>query len=228
MTTTDIIVGGVTPLTTIDFPGCLSAVVFCQGCPWRCPYCHNPELLPRQGEGGPVWRELLGFLARRRGLLDGVVFSGGEPTLQRGLADALRTVRALGFKTGLHTAGAYPRRLGQALPWLDWVAMDIKAPFEDYELVTGVPASGDKAQESAHRILASGVAYEFRTTVDEPLLAQGRLNRLAGELRTLGVRRYVLQECRSGPVAGIPIPGAAVAELEPLFDSFTIRGSAGC
>lgn len=223
----EITLGGLTPLTTIDLPGCLSAVVYCQGCPWRCPYCHNPQLLPARGTGALGWQELMAFLERRRGLLDGVVFSGGEPTLQRGLADALRQVRALGFRTGLHTAGPYPRRLARALSWLDWVGMDIKAPFGDYEGVTGVPGSGDRARQSARLIVNSGVSYEFRTTVDGPLLEPGRLARLARELEALGARHYVLQECRSGPAPRTVIPEAATVDLAPRFDSFTVRAAAG-
>ena len=107
----------------------LAAVVFCQGCPWRCGYCHNPGLIPPQGEHEVRWESVLEFLQRRRDLLDGVVFSGGEPTLQSGLDDAIRDVRALGFKIGLHTGGMYPQRLESILQRVDWVGMDVKAPF---------------------------------------------------------------------------------------------------
>ena len=103
--------GGLTPLTTIDFPGRLAAVLYCQGCSWRCTYCHNTELLDAATPPALPWPDALAFLHRRRGLLDGVVFSGGEPTLQAALADALAAVRALGMQTALHTAGMYPQRL---------------------------------------------------------------------------------------------------------------------
>ena len=83
-------VGGLVPLSTTDYPDHLSAVVFCQGCPWRCAYCHNPHLLPRRSDSEIAWPDVLAFLDRRRGLLDAVVFSGGEPTLQRALPDAMR------------------------------------------------------------------------------------------------------------------------------------------
>ena len=85
-------IGGLTPLSSVDYPDHLSAVLFCQGCPWRCRYCHNPHLLPPRGRGEIEWRDALDFLERRRGLLDAVVFSGGEPTLHPGLADAMRAL----------------------------------------------------------------------------------------------------------------------------------------
>ena len=97
--------GGMTPLTTIDFPGRLAAVLYCQGCPWRCGSCHNPELLDATQPPLLPWAQALAFLESRRGLLDGVVFSGGEPTLQAGLGVALNAVRSLGLQTALHTGG---------------------------------------------------------------------------------------------------------------------------
>ncbi|MBI2095985.1 MAG: anaerobic ribonucleoside-triphosphate reductase activating protein [Candidatus Omnitrophica bacterium] len=106
-----VLCGGLTALTTIDFPDRLSAVIFCQGCPWRCPYCQNPGLISSTGAGRLSWAEVVAFLERRRGLLEAVVFSGGEPTLQAGLATAAAEVKAMGFLVGLHTAGPYPRRL---------------------------------------------------------------------------------------------------------------------
>ncbi len=158
-------VGGLTRLSASDYPGKLAAVVFCQGCAWRCRYCHNPELQPFRNETAPEirWQEVLDFLKRRRGLLDAVVFSGGEPTLQPGLAEAMRQVKGLGYLVGLHTAGISPRRLAQVLPLVDWVALDAKAPWDRHEEVTGVHGSGRRARESARQIRESGVACEFHT-----------------------------------------------------------------
>ena len=130
-------VAGMTPLTTIDFPGRLAAVLFLQGCPWRCSYCHNPELLPARGAGGLDWDAVQDFLGRRRGLLDGVVFSGGEPTSQARLPDAIARVKAIGFQVGLHTGGMYPARLQRLLPLLDWVGLDIKGPAAHHDAITG-------------------------------------------------------------------------------------------
>jgi pyruvate formate lyase activating enzyme len=156
-------VGGLTRCSATDFPGRLAAVVFCQGCAWRCGYCHNPHLLPRRGGEEIAWRDVLAFLTRRRGLLDAVVFSGGEPTLQAGLAQAMREVKALGFLVGLHTAGIVPRRLAEVLPLVDWVAMDVKASFEEHEAVTGTRGSASRARASMQLLRKSGIACEFHT-----------------------------------------------------------------
>lgn len=190
-------VGGLTPLSTADWPGMLAAVVFCQGCPWRCNYCHNPHLIPPRGNTEIPWDEVLAFLHRRQGLLDGVVFSGGEPTLQPGLADAMRAVRALGFKVGLHTGGAYPRRLAEVLSLVDWVGLDAKAPFAEYPRITGVAGSGVPAMASLEHVLASGVAHEIRTTVHPTLLSHADVACLAQELSARGVTRHVIQAFRS-------------------------------
>jgi pyruvate formate lyase activating enzyme len=197
-------VGGLTQLTTLDLPGRLSAVVFCQGCPWQCGYCHNPHLIPR-GRGDRPWSAVLGFLERRRGLLDAVVFSGGEPTLQSGLVEAVRETRDMGFLTGLHTAGPYPERLARVLPFLDWVGFDLKAPVDDYPRITGVPDSGRRAAFSACLLLDSGVAHEFRTTVDPSLLDTAQLMELSRWLGRHGGRRHILQRCRPRP-AGVVDP----------------------
>lgn len=225
-------IGGLTPLTSTDFPGCLSAVVFCQGCSWRCGYCHNPHLIPRHSDTQTDWPSTLSFLHRRQELLDAVVFSGGEPTLQDSIESAIGEVLSLGFNAGLHTSGAYPSRLRPLLPLLSWVGMDIKAAFTDYDKVTGVPASGEKARESARMLLDSGVPNEFRTTVHPLYHSRDSLLQLAEELRTMGVRNYVLQEFRPQGCADEKVSSHPAEELldegfcgriGAMFDSFSVR-----
>jgi pyruvate formate lyase activating enzyme len=192
--------GGFVPLSTTDYPGRLAAVVFCQGCPWGCGYCHNPHLIPTAPacrEQAPAWPDILARLSARRGLLDAVVFSGGEPLLQRGLGAAMREVRALGFKVGLHTGGAYPERLETVLPLCDWVGLDIKAPFARYDAVTGAPGSGARARASLELLVQSGVSHECRTTVHRSLHPLHELLGLAEELLLQGVECYVLQPFRA-------------------------------
>ena len=171
-------IGGLTPFTTIDYPGKLAAVIFCQGCPWRCGYCHNQHLLPLGQQGAVTWNEVIQLLEQRRGLLDAVVFSGGEPTMQTGLPAAVAEIRQMGFLTGLHTGGAYPEQLSACLPYLDWVGMDLKAPFDLYDQITGIAGSGKTAELSARLLRQSAVAHQFRTTVDPFLLADARIERL--------------------------------------------------
>ncbi len=192
----EIRVGGLERLSTCDWPGELAATIFLQGCPWDCPYCHNPHLIPAESDGAMDWGEVLDFLASRRGLLDGIVFSGGEPTLQRTLPEAMKAVRKLGFGIGLHTAGPYPARLAAVLPLCDWVGFDVKAPFADYARVTGARGSGDKARESLLLLLASGVAHQVRTTVDPALLDDAAVGRMGADLAALGVASHTLQEFR--------------------------------
>jgi pyruvate formate lyase activating enzyme len=183
----------------VDWPGELAATVFLQGCPWRCPYCHNPHLLGTVADEGvatTTWPEVLAFLETRRNLLDGVVFTGGEPTVQAGLADGVREVRELGFKVGLHTGGPVPDRVREVLPMLDWVGFDLKAPFSEYERVTRVAGSGDAARASLNAVLDSGVPCEIRTTVHPALLDADALARMADALAEMGVERWVLQPFR--------------------------------
>ena len=156
-------VGGLTPLSASDYPHKLAAVVFCQGCAWRCTYCHNKHLLKKKGSSQIPWKDIVSFLRKRCGLLDAVVFSGGEPTLQAPLASAMREVKALGYLVGLHTAGIVPQRLEEVLPLVDWVSMDLKASWDGHSRVTGVAGSARRAQQSMRLIQASGVACEFHT-----------------------------------------------------------------
>ena len=157
-----------------------------------------------------------------------MVFSGGEPTAQPGLARAMREAKALGYRIGLHSAGIYPRRFAEVLPLVDWVGFDAKAPFDAaYARITGARASGAAALESARALLASGVDCEFRTTWHGGFLSQAELGRLAQTLQDLGVRRYALQEFRASEgVVFRPEGDAAAADLDALarrFPQFSLR-----
>jgi pyruvate formate lyase activating enzyme len=202
-------VGGVIPFSNTDWPGRLAAVLFLQGCPWHCGYCQNPHLLPPHGAHEEDWAATLEWLATRRGLLDAVVFSGGEPTAQPALGAAIRAVRALDFAPGLHTGGAYPRRLLEVAREVDWVGLDIKAPMLAYEAVTGVPRSGYAAFASLDLMLRSGIALEVRTTVHPALTPPDMLVALARELAAAGVVRWVLQAFRPTGCASDSLIAAA-------------------
>lgn len=228
----EVAVGGLTPLSATDFPGYLAAVVFCQGCPWRCGYCHNPHLLERRTPATLAWADVRAFLARRIGLLDAVVFSGGEPLAQPGLRAAVESVRGMGFAVGLHTGGAYPRRLAAVLPLVDWVGFDVKADFDAYADVTRVPGSGARACESLAMVIASGVACEVRTTVHARAHVADDLVMLADRLAALGVRRYALQAFRPGRCAddawntsAPSLDPALCAAIAERFEHFEVRAA---
>jgi len=193
----DLQIAGMARLSSCDWPGMLVATVFLQGCPLDCGYCHNPGLLDPRVPGTVAWDDVLAHLDRRHGLLDGVVFSGGEPTRQPGLADGMRQVREHGFGVGLHTSGAYPKRFAEVLPLCDWIGLDIKAPEHLYGTVTGVQAAAAKAFACLRLALESGVALQVRTTVDPTTMAPDDVAELTETLLGLGVREHVLQEVRS-------------------------------
>jgi len=225
-------IGGFTPFTATDYPGQLAAAVFVQGCPWRCGYCHNPHLQPRTEDSPVAWAQVLALLQRRVGLIDAVVFSGGEPTMDPALEEAMRQVRALGFCVGLHTAGMYPRRLAEVLPLVDWVGVDIKAPHPRYDAITRVRDSARGVWDSAEQVLASGVAHEFRTTVHPALQSESDLLGLAHTLSALGVRHYALQAFRGTGCTDPALAAAATAgypsadlveRVAALFETFTLR-----
>lgn len=226
-------VGGLVPFSTTDWPGRLAAVVFGQGCPWRCGYCHNPHLIPAHGEHERDLAGVLEWLETRKGLIEAVVFSGGEPTAQPGLAAALAEVRKLGFATGLHSAGIYPRRWPAILPRLDWIGLDIKAPQHEYEPVAGVPRSGLNAFVTLALVKQAGVAHEVRTTVHPQLTPPDRLERLANELAGCGVDEWVLQPFRTegcdradvtaGAPRGATIDEGLLARLRAIVPGTVVR-----
>lgn len=196
VTAQDLQIAGLVPYSTCDWPGKLAATVFLQGCPWQCGYCHNPSLLDPRAPGTVEWSEVLELLDRRRGLLDGVVFSGGEPTRQHALAAGMLAVKELGYGVGLHSGGAYPKRLEAILPLVDWVGLDIKAGKAQFAQITGLPGSATPAYRSLDLVLESGVDFEVRTSVDPTVMSEGDVRELTAYLKSLGVDRHVLQRVR--------------------------------
>jgi len=232
-------VGGLTPFTSIDYPGKLSAVVFVQGCPWRCGYCHNPHLQQRGRPAGPCWSEVLHFLRQRTGLLDAVVFSGGEPTLDPALPTAIGEARTLGFKVGLHSAGMAPQRLQALLPLVDWVGLDIKAPLADqagHARVTGLQGSESPVRRSLAALVQHAqtrdLPFECRTTAHPALLDDAALLSVADEMAAAGVVRWVLQIARTrGARGALPAVGAdypstdTLKHLRERMPAMTVRRS---
>lgn len=213
-----------------DWPGRRCATIYLQGCPWRCAYCHNPQL-QRRGDAPTLrWREIAARLAALRGGLDGVVFSGGEPTAERALPEAIAAVRALGLPVGLHTGGAYPERLEALLPHLDWVGFDLKTDLDHYAALTGVPGSGQRATRSARLLAASTLPHEFRLTWHPELVEEHSVRLVAHFSHQLGVKHFVLQAFDPAGVAnpalgtGAGVPAALLDECRRLFGAgFSLR-----
>jgi len=225
---TAIRVGGFQPFTTLDYPGHMAAVIFLQGCPLRCVYCHNRDLLPVRADTEIDGREIEARLEQRRGLLQAVVFSGGEPLVQSGLGAAMDHVRSLGFKVGLHTSGISPERFGRLRGRVDWVGFDIKAPFGMYEGVTGVGQAGAQAQKSLAMLAYWGIPYEVRVTIWPDLLDASAVREIAAKAERIGCQDFALQECRD-PANGQAMGGEVfqdnrlLAELAQAFPGFTVR-----
>ena len=182
-------------VSLIDFPGKIASVVFLSQCNFRCPYCHNPELL--QGfEKLPSIpeKEILDFLQSKKGWLDGVVVTGGEPTLQASLPEFLRQLKKAGWLVKLDTNGSNPLMLKKLLAekLLDFIAMDVKAPLAKYEKATGVKVNLNAIQESVKLVQESGLAYEFRLTVVPKIFEEKDCQALGAWLQ--GSKKFVLQQ----------------------------------
>lgn len=225
---------GLQKLSMVDYPDKLAATVFTGGCNLRCPFCHNAPLVTRIDETPALSSsEVLDFLHSRRGLLDGVVLSGGEPLLHPDAADFLREVRQLGFAVKLDTNGFFPERLARILEegLADYVAMDIKSAPSGYAAACGVPDLDIAPAEESIRLLREGpVPFEFRTTVVRELHTEETLLQIGQWLR--GSPRYVLQAfVDSGDLVGSgcsPLSReqmhAAAAVLSPFFGEVCLRG----
>ncbi len=197
----NLVVGGVETFSTVDFPGHMAAVVFFQGCPWRCPFCYNTALQQIKTETDFAWEKFISFLERRKGILDAVVFSGGEPLVQDKLASAMEQVKALGYKVALHTGGYRPEKLAEVLPLVDWIGFDIKTPFieERYHQGTGSKTPLKNILKSLDMIISSGKPFECRTTCDPRLLSIEDIYEIARSLKEKGVEEYHLQKYRPIP-----------------------------
>lgn len=182
----------------IDFPGKLSCVVFTQGCNFICPYCHNPLLVPvSPKDTGHFYdeREILKFLDTRKGLLDGVAVTGGEPTLQKDLVPFCRTVRKMGFRLKLDSNGTRPDVLEKLFSegLIDYMAMDIKTSLDNYSLVSKGRLDVRHIEKSIKLIMDSAPEYEFRTTCARPLIDAPVMHDIGRMIK--GASRYILQKC---------------------------------
>lgn len=207
--------GGWQRSSLIDFPSKISVVLFTVGCPFRCPFCHNPSLvLPEKFEQGLPIEEVQAFLEKRRGVLDGVVISGGEPTIHAGLPDFLRYVKDLGFSTKVDTNGVYPEVIQQLMDaaLVDYWAMDVKTSMAAYRDVAHVPVPTAAIQRSIFLLLHGGSDYEFRTTVVRGIHTADDCEQMAREVA--GAKRYILQRFQKGETID-----PSMKDVEPHSDA---------
>jgi len=186
-------IGGIQRSSLIDYPGHICAIVFTIGCNFRCPYCHNPELVNESAEEIPE-DEFFDFLKKRQGRLDGVTVTGGEPTLQSDLLPFMKRIKELGFKIKLDSNGTNPAMLKGAVAagLVDYLAMDIKAPLGRYSESVGRPVDVAKIKESIDWLLSGVVSYEFRPTVIKSFLNTADFHKIGQEIA--GAKTYYLQK----------------------------------
>lgn len=166
-------IGGLQKSSLIDYPEKISAIIFTQGCNFRCPYCHNPELIEGKASCEISQDALFQFLKTRVGKLDGIVITGGEPTLQKDLPEFIKKIKELGFAVKLDTNGTNPQMLKHLIDekLIDYVAMDIKSPLDKYCEVVCAKVDTKKIEESINILKNSNIEYEYRTTVVKSQLA---------------------------------------------------------
>ncbi len=188
------IIAGLQKSSLIDYPNEIAAVVFTSGCNFRCPFCHNGGLLEDKKSQKITPEEVLDFLKTRQNKLQGVVISGGEPTLHKDLEDFIIKIRDLGFKIKLDTNGSNPSVLIDLVNknLIDYVAMDIKSPLKKYKEATNSNIDTENIKESIDFLLKGKVDYEFRTTVVKESLSFDDFRIIAQEIK--GAKRYFLQK----------------------------------
>jgi len=192
------ILGGYQKLTLIDYPGKIATTVFTVGCSFRCPFCHNPELVDSRQfmVQGKLEKEFFDFLKKRKGKLEGVCITGGEPTIQRDIIDFIKKIKKLGFLVKLDSNGTRPDILRKVIAekLVDFIAMDIKNQPKNYDKTVGVKGDIKRIKLSADLIMRSKIPYEFRTTVVPGLHSEKDFEEIAKWIK--GARAYYLQEYR--------------------------------
>lgn len=236
----DIKIAGLQKMTLLDYPGKLACIVFLPGCNFRCPFCHNSDLLPGNAEPQVSYEELMAFLRKRQGMLEGVCVTGGEPTLQPWLGELLGSIKALGYSVKLDTNGSRPEVLKAlaAQGLVDYVAMDVKNSPARYSETTGASQSLLPAiTESLNFLLQGTVDYELRTTVVDELHDENSVAEMGSWLASLApgrkVKRFFLQpfaDRESVLMPGLHTPAkeklaAFTALLAPFAETVELRGT---
>ena len=208
---------GLNKTTLLDYPGCVAATVFAGGCNFRCPFCHNGDLVLHSAKMKEYSEEeVLNFLNKRKNVLEGVCVTGGEPTLYSDLPEFIAKIKAMGYKVKLDTNGSNPKMLKRLVEGklVDYVAMDIKAPISEYNKVCGVQVDTESVQQSVAYLKRGEVPYEFRTTVVKELHTKQDILEIGKWI--LGAENYYLQSYRETDEN--ICKGFSAMEKEELFE----------
>ena len=226
-------ISGMEKLTLLDYPSKTACLIFTQGCNLKCPFCHNSSLLDTNHDGVIDESEVLAYLDKRKGLIDGICISGGEPLLQKDIESFIKEVKERGFKVKLDTNGSNPKKLKDLIDknLLDYVAMDIKNDFTNYEKTSGITKINiDKIKESIKILESSNIEYEFRTTIVKELHDVEKIENIC---KYIGKKsKYYLQNYRdSESVLQKGLTGFSNKELKELkeklnkkYPNVSIRG----
>ena len=216
------IFAGLQKLTLLDYPGKVACTLFTKGCNFRCPFCHNASLVVRADEQQMYTNdEILAFLRKRQGILDGVAITGGEPTLMSGLYDFIAQVKDMGYSVKLDSNGTRPDVLKKLIlnGLVDYMAMDIKNSPEKYAYTCGLPENYDlsKIEESKNFLMEGHVDFEFRTTVAKPFHTEEDFYKIGEWLK--GSEKYFLQQFKdSGDIIGQEISSFNEREMEKFLN----------
>ena len=210
---------GLQKLTLLDFPGKMACTVFTGGCNLRCPFCHNASIAVRPSKDGEYTAEqILDFLKKRQGILDGVAITGGEPLMQKDIEEFIRSIRELGYSVKLDTNGTYPEKLKSLVSQglVDYVAMDVKASPEGYPPAVGIGGYDiSKVKESIDFLLEGNVDYEFRTTIVREFHSVFDMDSLGNFIK--GAKRHFLQAFKdSGDLIGVGLSVVPKKEMEDM------------
>jgi pyruvate formate lyase activating enzyme len=227
-------IGGIQKTSLLDYPERLSAIIWTIDCNFHCPFCYNKNLVFGKTEPIPE-AEVLSFLEKRKGLLEGLVISGGEPLLQEDLVDFTKKVKSLGYLIKIDTNGMFPEKLKELIgkKLIDYVAMDVKAPKKKYNQLAGVKVDISKIEKSIDIIKNNALDYEFRTTFVPGLLKKEDIIEIAKWLK--GAKRFYLQQFKNNPpLVSSKFDNVApyakeylletLEAIKPLFKNCDVRG----
>lgn len=218
-------IGGMQKLTLLDYPGNVACLIFTQGCNFRCPFCHNKDLLGAENKNVISEEEVFSYLEKRKGVLDGVVISGGEPLLQEDIEKFMTSIKSMGYKIKLDTNGSNPSKLKKLIDkgLVDYIAMDVKNEFKSYDETSGVNKIDiENIKESVDLIKSSNISYEFRTTIVKQLHNFEKIKKICNYLGPKA--RYYIQnyrDCETVLVSGLE--GFSNEELEDLQKKLNVE-----